>query len=211
MTKNELVIPAKQKGLSSLIINIPDKPENYNRKFMVYVTLEPGNNGQMGVGLGAIARVMIETKAKKDSKALGGPGIAIKPGTIVIKGKPGATFSESIMVQNNEKSSASFTQTKLSDFYPEIKFARYQSSGFTLMPSKTWVDAVSDSDMEPGKEQDLKVTGTIPADAKVGGKYEEALFLKPKLSVKPEGMSDEDFEKYQTSIMSFLRIQYIIE
>src|SRR5262249_20233805 len=66
LDKKEIELDAKSKGTAKLYINIPDKPENYNRKWMAVVACAPGDKAATGssVGLMVASRVQIETTPK---------------------------------------------------------------------------------------------------------------------------------------------------
>lgn len=211
MQVNEVMVPAETKKHVSMTISIPDKPENYNRKFVVFVQLQQGGRSMIGVGLGIIARVMVETTVKADVSKLGGESIAFAPGQITLSGKPGSEFTAEVLIQNNEKQDLIFNQTKLSDFYEPMRFARYQSSGFKLMPDKTWLTPIANQEIKAEAQQKLKISGKIPEDAKPGTNYEEVLFIKSHPKQTAKGLTKEEQEEVSLAKMSFLRIQYIVE
>ena len=211
MHESELTVAANTTKLVSMTINIPDKPENYNRKFMVYVVLEPGGQAALGVGLGLIARVMIETSVKPGPEFTGhSNALGIAPGQINIKGKPGDAFSKNINVMNHGGDSE-FMICKLPDFYPTLKFARYQTNGFQLMPNNTWVEGLELSKVKKGETKKIAIKGKISPEAKIGMKYEELIFFKPTTVTNIEN-EEENVRKLRIHAkMNFLRIQYIVE
>ncbi len=211
MHKDEITVPGATTEKVSLTIQIPEKPENYNRKFLFYVRIQSGTKQNIGVGLSLVARVLVETKVKPDVDKLGGKGLAFAPGQITLKGKPGSEFSAEVLLQNNFGKDINLKQAKLSDFYQEFKFQRYQSSGFTLLPKKGWLSPVPDQTVKKDGKNKYKISGTIPDSAKAGDKYEELLFIKPFPVKNEEKKTPEEIEASSLASMSFLRIQYIVE
>ena len=61
LEKEEFTVAAKSKSEIGLIIEIPDKPEYFNCKWVLAVVLTSGGNKGIGVGLAVAARVQIET------------------------------------------------------------------------------------------------------------------------------------------------------
>ena len=211
MHESEITVAANTTKLVSMTINIPDKPENYNRKFMVYVVLEPGGQAALGVGLGLIARVMIETSIKPGPEFAGhSSALGISPSQINIKGKPGNTFSRKINIKNHGNDSQ-FNVCKLPDFYPKLKFARYQTNGFQLMPDKTWMNSFDLGLVKMGENKEIAISGKIPTEAKIGMKYEELLFFKPTTITAVENEEESARKLRLHAKMNFLRVQYIIE
>ena len=72
LDKSEVEVPAKSSGKVNLFINVPNKPEFFNRKWMAVVACTPGKTDPKGssVGLIVASRVQIETAPKDDSGSL---------------------------------------------------------------------------------------------------------------------------------------------
>ncbi len=212
MKEKDIVVPAQSTKFVSLVINIPNKPENYNRKFVCNVVLRPGTSQRLGVGLGFIARIMIETKSDDVHQAsTQQQSIAHNPGKLLITGKPGSAFTASTQLLNCRDYDINFSRSQIMDFYPKDKFSHYQSNGYTLMPNQSWLKDFGVSTLKAQAQAAFTITGTIPADAKLGSKHEEIIFLKPSPVTKSETKTAEEQDTENLYNMSFLRVQYHVE
>ncbi len=190
LEETTITVPAKSEKQVGLIINIPDEPENYNRKFMLAVILNTGKNGNTSVGLAVACRVQIETAINDHLDSSTVAPLAVVPGTITVSGKPGATVSGSVLVRNNTSGRFDATVVRLPQVYADpIKHPRYYSSGFEAQKEPWLAPQTAALPLDAGGGTLLSFSGTIPATAEVGKKYEELAFIRATTSDGKELMT----------------------
>jgi hypothetical protein len=183
-------IPAKGEKQVGLIIEIPDAPENYNRKFMLGVVLKTGLDPAFGVGLAVTCRVEIETAVNDHLGANPGAALATVPGTIALSGKPGATVSGPVRLRNNTAGRLAASVERLSVVETDpTRQARYFASGLQPQIEPWLAPQMAAFALESGGENRLLFSGTIPASAEVGKKYEELAFIRAKAADGKELMT----------------------
>jgi len=180
LEETAFTIPAHGKKQIGLIIAIPEAPEHFNRKFMLAVVLKAGKDPAFGVGLAIAARVQIETASRDQLAAAGGAALAIAPGTLSLTGKPGAAVSGTVQVRNQTGSRITALVERLPQVYADpAKHGRYVSNGFQLHPGEAWlVPRQPAFALDAGAAQTLEFSGTIPASAALGQRYEELAFIR---------------------------------
>lgn len=173
-------IPARGKKQIGLIIAIPQAAENLNRKFMLAVVLKAGKDPAFGVGLAIAARVQIETTVNDQLADERGAAVAIAPGTLTLSGTPGAIVSGVVQVRNNTGARIETQIERLPQVYPDpAKHGRYVSNGFQPHPGEPWfVPRTPGFVLDAGGMQSLEFSGTIPATAALGQRYEELAFIR---------------------------------
>jgi hypothetical protein len=147
--------------------------------------LNTGKTGNTSVGLAVACRVQIETAINDHLDSSTAAPLAVVPGTITVSGKPGATVSGVALVRNNTSSRLDTAVVRLPQVYADpIKHPRYDSNGF--QPQKEpWLAPQSAAfALDAGGGTLLSFTGTIPATAEVGKKYEELAFIR---ATTPDG------------------------
>lgn len=181
LEENTVTVPAKGEKQVGLIINIPDEPENYNRKFMLGVILSSGKAGGTSIGLAVACRVQIETAANDHLDSSTGAPIAVVPSVITVRGKPGAAVSGPVLIRNNFKGHADISMERLPQVQADpIKHPRYFSNGFIPQNEPWIIPQTASFPLEMGAGNLLMFTGTIPVTAEVGKNYEELAFIRAK-------------------------------
>jgi hypothetical protein len=179
LQESVITVPAQGEKQVGLIINIPDEPENYNRKFMLAVILTSGKTGNTSVGLAVACRVQIETAVNEEVGAATAAPLAVVPGTLTVRGKPGDPITGSVLVRNNTSNALSASLERLPQIYDDpVKHPRYYSNGF-LPQTSAWLEApFAAFPLAAGAEQRVQLTGTIPATAENGTKTEALAFIR---------------------------------
>jgi hypothetical protein len=191
LDKKEIEVDAKSKGAVKLYINIPDKPENYNRKWMAVVACAPGaatTNGS-SVGLMVASRVQIETTPRDDVDGANAGEVALVPSSWMMSdARPGDSWQKKFKIRNNSKEEHTYTIKHLGDVEKdEARHARYFGKGFEHVDKDSWFKASEESfKLKPDEVKEVKVMVKVGADAKPGKMYEELLFLQD------EGKPDKD-------------------
>lgn len=208
LDKESLNVPAKSKAEVGLTIEIPDKPEYYNCKWVLAVVLASGNKNGIGVGLAVAARVQIETLQSMDKNSGNGATLATVPGAIDITGRPGAAFKESVQLQNNSDKVLHCIPERLLQVYPDAyKHSRYTSGGFNAIIEETWLNTVVDPfTLKPGKKKDVSIRGKIPITAMPGERWEELVFIRADEEAKKNTVKPSE----QRQVRTFFRIRFLI-
>jgi hypothetical protein len=194
LEESTITVPAKSEKQVGLIINIPDAPENYNRKFMLAVVLTSGKNSNTSVGLAVACRVQIETAVNDHLNSSTGAPLAVLPGTIALSGRPGDVVSGCVLVRNNTKGRLASTVKRLPQVYEDsVKHPRYYSNGFEAQMNPWLMPATDALVLDAGGGSLLRFSGRIPETATVGKIYEELAFL--------DATADDN-----TPIMTFVRL-----
>jgi hypothetical protein len=192
-------IPPRSEKTVGVIINIPDAPENYNRKFMLAVVLQGGKAVGTSIGLAVACRIQIETVVNDRLGSGTGAPLATVPGTISFSGKPGAKISGPVLLRNNTSEKLEATIERVSQVYddPERQ-VRYVSNGFLTKPEPWLAPQTVTFALDAGAANLMYFTGTIPTTAVAGKSYEELAFFHAKSA-------------FGKDIMTFVRLHCLVE
>jgi hypothetical protein len=195
LEETTVTVPPKSEKQVGLIVNIPDEPENWNRKFMLAVILSSGKNDGTSIGLAVACRVQIETAVREQLAGGATGGLSLAPGTITVRGRPGQAFSGLTQVRNDTGKRIEAQIQRLPEIYVDpVKHPRYLSNGFQAHPGEAWLAPDKPAfALDAGGVQTLAFNGTVPADAKPGQAYEELAFITANAA---EGKT----------VMTFLRV-----
>ena len=183
LDKTEMELAAKSKGPLKFFVNIPDKPEFYNRKWMAVVACSPGKatKGASSVGLIVAARIQIETIAKDDTDGANAGDTALIPSSWMMSdARPGDSWRKVFKIRNNTKDVHTYTLKHIEDLEPDAKkYDRYFGMEFTKILKESWVTAGDQSfTLKPGEVKDLKLSVSVSKTAVPGKLYEELVFLQ---------------------------------
>lgn len=205
LESEEITVPAGGEKQIGMTINIPDRPENYNRKWLVGVVLKPGGKKGIGVGLAVAARVQIETTVSSDAGHWGGP-LALLPGLVALSGRPGETVHGSTRLRNTGAKEMPCRFDRLVNLYPDpYKHPRYTSNGWKGIVTETWLeDLGAPFTLAPAAERSIDLVGHIPKDAAAGTRWEELVFIRSLDPAVPEA------ERLDKEVLTFLRVQFTV-
>ncbi|MFH0938711.1 MAG: hypothetical protein V1899_05460 [Planctomycetota bacterium] len=209
LEKEEFAVAAKSKAEIGLIIEVPDKPEYYNCKWMLAVVLTSGGNKGIGVGLAVAARVQIETLPGVKEDTVSAMPLGIVPSALDISVKPGEAFKRSVLLRNNTSKKVMCITERLVDIYTDPrKHDRYTSGGFKPLIATTWLTEKFETfSLKSGKKEKLKLVGRAPETAKPGEKWEELVFVCGK---PDEKMNEGEKNERNTNIKTFFRVRYTV-
>jgi len=197
LTETSAEIAAESTHKFELVISVPDKPENYNRRFMVGVVARRTKTGKPGSGISlqVCARFMVETVSREQAEAVEGP-LAIVPSRVVLEGVSAGSEAEAVLrVRNNLAEERRCTASRLEDFYPPIsgeteeaqksreqKLLRYFGGDVKANRVAGWVESPEEFAVAGGGSAEVKLKVKVPAEAEPGKTYEEVVFLGDRLS-----------------------------
>jgi len=169
-------VPANGAAQIGLTIDIPDKPELYNRRFVVAIVLRPGSDPGIGVGLALAARIMIETAP---DPVRGGNALGTIPSTLTVTGVPGALVSATTRVLNRTGAEQRLHQAVIADLVADpTKHPRFASQGSRFVATPSWlVPGFKEVVLADATEALYTVEARIPATAEPGQRYEDLAFL----------------------------------
>lgn len=183
--KTELEAPAKGFALAKLSIKVPDKPEYYNRKWMVAVVCEPKRQDRKagtGIAMRVASRIGIETLPKVDVNldAPGLPALSLVPSLLSYDGCIlGETFPATLKIRNNDKAQHTYMAERLDQAEPDAeKQTRYFRASSNRIVKDWWVAPVESFKLGAAETKELKLSVTVPKTAAAGQVYEEIVFLK---------------------------------
>jgi hypothetical protein len=183
LEKQELEIAPESSVKVKAFIKVPDKPEYYNRKFMIAIACEgvpPKNQGSAGINLRLVSRLGIETATNVDVSGEGAGEIALIPSILRENDiLPGKEYTTKIKIRNNTAEARTYTPKRLIDIEPDAeKQARYYGPGREAVMTTTWLKPLAPIAIEPGKTVEVKLVVTVPKEVPLGKVYEEVLFLE---------------------------------
>ena len=199
LDQKEIKIARKSDAKVNLFIKVPDKPEYYNRKWVVLVMASPSGGGGPGVvGLQIASRVLIETAAKETADGVTADPLSVVPSAIDLAGLP-AEFEarQFVTVRNNSKEEHTYTSKRINDLEKDkTKHARYFGKGNTPVVDPSWVKVADNSfTLKPNEAKKLVVSFTIPKTAAADKKYEELVFFQ-------DDKGHEEFVRLRTELAS---------
>lgn len=185
LEKKEIEVDAKSKGKIKMTLNIPDKPEYYNRKWMGIVACAPGaarTDGGSSVGLVVASRVQIETLTRDDVEPAGGDVGLVPASWMMSDAKPGDSWRKVIKIRNNTKDEHVYSVKQIGDVEKEAsRHARYYGQNFIPVEKEPWT-AIKDADktftLKAGETKEVPVMVTVGKDAKASKLYEELMFIQ---------------------------------
>ena len=212
-------LPQQQTAKVKLFVNIPDKPEYANRKFMLCVVTKPGAKPTFGPGLALCARVMFETEVRENTEGVNGGPIALTPGTVRMTGAPGQEATGTFKLRNNSTQDQTYVvrryQQVYQDSFRDEREKRYLSTGFEFVPPEGWAALAQETwTVKAGDSTDISVKAKVPATALSGKNYEELLFVGAQAVMAEAGEKPADpnqaVQEKQLS-MTFVRLQYSVK
>lgn len=183
LDKTELEVPAKGASSVKLFVKVPDKPENYNRRWMVAVVCgqkRSGQGGPAGFGIRLATRVGIETLPNADVDGKGDGAVVPIPSVLCYDGCiPGETFNPPAKIRNHDKVEHKFVVKRLEQVVQdEERIKRYFRRDATPLIKDSWIAPLESFAVKAGETKELKLSVTIPKDVAAGKIYEEIVFLK---------------------------------
>jgi len=183
LESDEVEIPAKAAGKVHVSVNVPDKPEHYNRKWILAIACRAKprdkEGGSAGIGIQLVCRLGIETLGKRDTDGANAGETALLPSFLAYSDAiPGETFEDTVKLRNNGAAERKFEAKKLADIEtdPE-RHERYFGACVPVLKN-SWLGAVKAFSVKPNETAELKLSITVPKDAEPGKTYEELLFLR---------------------------------
>jgi hypothetical protein len=198
----------KEKAAGNLVLNIPDRPENYNRKWVLCVLVKKQNRQRaiIGAGLAVAVRLMIETTVKDDVDGVAAGPLAFVPGTITLEGKPGQKVEFEVKLRNNSGARMTCQAERLNQIYSKPhKYARYTTTGYEALMADSWLTPVTPLfTLESEAKVDFKLAATIPETVDASKKYEELVFIRGT------GPINGDDGNEGMAAMTFVRVRFHI-
>ena len=196
------IAPQKQAEIG-LTIDIPDRPEFYNRRFVVAIVLAEGADPGIGVGLALAARIMIETIPDPTK---GGNALATIPAIVNVRGTPGQTVLATTRIVNRTGADRVLHPHRLSEIVRDpLRRPRYASTGFEFLAETSWLTPGFTAMTLPADySAPWTAALTIPADAVPGKDYEELAFLVEDPASKDERVTSG-------TVVTFVRVQVHVE
>jgi len=186
---DEIEVPAKTNQKIRLFINIPSKPEYFNRKWMLLVTCAPGKKakvvGSSAIGLQVASRVMIETVSKSDGDPKMAGALGIVPTQVSSSATPGAELEHTVKISNNTKEDRKFNILRIYEIEKEAdKHERYfgkdiiNNKELEHVVKPSWLGSDPAIELKAGETKELTLKLTVPSTATPGKSYEELIFLQ---------------------------------
>jgi hypothetical protein len=183
LDKTEIEVAAKSTGKVNLFINIPGKPEYFNRKWMAVVACSPGKSDGKGssVGLIVASRVQIETSSKDDADPATACDMCMVPSSWMMSdARPGDSWRKVFKLRNNTKEEHTYALKSISDLEKDpSRHDRYFGQGFTKLDKETWAEPKDKNfTLKPGEVKELTVMEKVSKNAEPGKRYEDLLFIQ---------------------------------
>lgn len=179
--KSEIEVAPQSDGKVSFFVQVPDKPEYYNRKWMVVLACSPGKQQQTGtVGLQVASRIQLETLADPlvNGTAAGKP-VGLAPSICEMpESQPAAFWHALVRVYNNTEVEHTYEFKRLDEVEPEARRTRYFGQGYESVINPSWLSASQPFAIKPGAFHQIDLKVSIPENVIRGKKYEELLIIK---------------------------------
>jgi hypothetical protein len=179
----ELEIEPGAKGKVKLFVKIPDKLENYNRKWMAVVACSPGKAkaGGSSVGLMVASRVQIETVQRDEGTGENAGRIGVTPCAWMMSDvRPGDSWRKTFKIANNTDAEHTYTVKRIGELEKdETKHDRYFGQGFTKVAAESWAKPRETTfTLQPRKVYELTIGVQVPKNVTPAKSYEELVFLQ---------------------------------
>lgn len=178
-----LELKTKRRETASLVIEIPDKPENWNRHFVVYVEGGQPTRTAVGTTLRMRARILLETapRAPKKGEAVPGGVIAAGPALIAMQRTKYGFWTGSTRISNNDSRPASLVLLRLRQVYAgkdSPKGHRFFRGLPHAVLNENWAtgDAMA-FELAPGRSREVRFTAPGTHAPELGGWKDEVFFI----------------------------------
>ncbi len=206
-----MALAAGEEGTVRLHAHLPERPELYNRDFMVCVQMTAGQSNY-GAGLALAARVLVETERGQKSGAQDQGLVAVLPryvdlGTL----RAGASASETVVVRLNSASSATVAVQSLQTIEVDAKrHERFRSGGTIEVPVGT-ITIGAPGSMTPGAFAVVPIAASVPAGTRAGT-YEQVFFVGDQTDLDRWRINREgDQKQLNMPQVTILRVRYRVE
>jgi hypothetical protein len=180
--KSELTVAGHGGGSAGVTLDIPDRPELYNRHFMAFVDGGPWVKDQIGTVLHVRTRILLETAVSDGNEGLEHGGeIAVAPSRVNMQSGTGGIWSGQVRIRNNSTQEATYDLLTLQQAYGvglENRRARFFGSGQTGLINQDW--ATSDAatfTLAPGAVHIVHVSAKPKRALKANERVDEVLFV----------------------------------
>lgn len=110
-----------ERGGASLVLQVPEEPDLWNRHFVVYIEGGAPSKVAMGAALRMRARILIETAARSIPETVppseSQASIALSPSLITMQGQDTGSWNGQCLLQNNSNHEQIFDLIALKDVY----------------------------------------------------------------------------------------------
>jgi len=199
-----VTIPAQSTARVSVVLDIPDRPELWGRKFAIGVRVAPANESA-GLQFGLAGRVLVETALH--GEATGGGPIALPTPAVDLEVlSPSSRKEVTVPVRNGTDRDLRVRLARINEIGAQRDtWSRLVTGGCTALIDQSWIETgAREFTIKPGATIAVPVTVAVPADA-IAGRYEELLFIE-SLDGVPTGNRREP-----QGATSFVRVRLTVD
>ena len=206
-----VALAAGDEATVRLHARLPDRPEFYNRDFMVCVQMTAGQSN-FGAGLALAARVLVETERGQKPGAQDQGLVAVLPRYVDLGAlRAGASATETVVVRLNSASSATVAIQSLQTVEADAKrHERFRSGGTIEVPVGT-ITIGAPGSMTPGAFAVVPIAASVPAGTRAGT-YEQVFFVGDQTDLDRWRINREgDQRQLRMPQVTILRVRYRVE
>lgn len=178
--KQELTVSPNSQASVGVILQVPDKPEFYNQKWIVVFGIK-GKPGPGGISLAIDVRGQIETRSRADLAEIPQGVLATKPSIASFDGlRRGETSTSEVLLHNGDSCEHTY---RFAPYFStqEARPDVYLTGGYEPITDAGWVRASGgEIKLKPGESAKVPVEVRLPESAdKTKGKWEQILLVLP--------------------------------
>jgi hypothetical protein len=210
----QLEIPAGEQRLGQVTLTIPDRPEHWNRHYVICVETGMPVRTALGASLRMQARILVETAAKDVAPTVGPRGaLGVAPSRIVMQTGKDKTWSGTAKVISGAEQEATYDVLTIGQVYPPAladRHVRFFSSNVTAQTQSPWATCQPASfTLAPGAIQQLtcRTQTTRPLNAKE--RVDEVFFIARRAFATTEAKHIREAAGQRYDRMELVRLIYL--
>jgi hypothetical protein len=206
-------IPAGEQQRGQVTVTIPDRPEHWNRHYVICVETGRPVRTALGATLRMQARILVETAAKDMTPTVGPRGaLGVAPSRIVMQAGKDNTWSGAASVISGAEQEATYDVLTIGQVYPPQladRHGRFFSTNVTAQTHSSWATCQPASfTLAPGAIQQLKYRAQITRQLNAKERVDEVFFIARRAlpSTDPKHLREAAGQRYDR--MELLRLSY---
>jgi hypothetical protein len=206
-------IPAGEQRRGSIVLNIPDRPEHWNRHYVVCVDTGVPMPYALGATLRMQARILVETAAKEQPANVGPRGeLGLTPSRISMQKQNDTVWSGTTTVMSNASTQSEYDVLTIGQVYPPAladRHSRFFNSTSTAQITPAWTTIEPQSfTLAAGATQQLTCSAKPNRQPQGQERIDEVYFIARRALPTTEAKHCREVAGQRYDRMELLRLIY---
>lgn len=206
-------IPGGEKRIGSVVLTIPDRPECWNRHYVVCVETGVPVRTALGATLRMQARILVETAAKDQPANVGPRGeLGVTPSRISMVTDSDRTWSGTATVMSAASVDATYDVLSIGQVYPPAladRHSRFFGTNVTAQTARPWaIIEPSSFTLTAGATQRLTCTAKSERQPNGQERIDEVFFIARRALPTADAKHCREVNGHSYDRMELLRLIY---